>query len=126
MILKVKYERLYKTITNMINEKFKAIRKRKGITQTKLSKDTGIGRSTIWRFESNKCDIKLSTLNILVQYIGGILSIDEYLEFQGKEPEYIKSDPDCWRKLDDELNKYSEKEQKYILKSIINNFALSD
>ena len=64
----------------MINEQFKQCRKEKGINQSKLSQLSGIARSTIWRFETGKHEIKVSSFEKLVNAIGyKIILIDKNL-----------------------------------------------
>jgi transcriptional regulator with XRE-family HTH domain len=57
---------------------FKRYRKSKNITQTKLSELSGISRATIWRFESGKHEISISSFNDMVKALGGeIVIIDK-------------------------------------------------
>lgn len=61
-------------------QQFRKLRKSAGINQTKLSEMSCVGRSTIWRFETGKYDIKLFTLEKLLNEIGvKIILIDNEL-----------------------------------------------
>jgi predicted transcriptional regulator len=58
-----------------LNRQFRKFRQSKGVNQTRLSIWSGVSRSTIWRFESGKKDIKASSLEKMVDSCDGKLVI---------------------------------------------------
>jgi len=55
--------------TNSIFKQFKKARKEKQYSQTRLSNESGVNRSTIWRFERGG-DIKMSTFLSMISVVG--------------------------------------------------------
>lgn len=68
----------------MIREKFRKIRKAKGVTQRQLAERSGIDRTNISKFERGEHDIRASTLQRLCDALG--VSVD----FTGKDKMDVK------------------------------------
>jgi predicted transcriptional regulator len=61
-----------------LREKFEKFRRSKSINKELLASWSKIHRNTIWRFETGKHDIKLSSFNKMVDELGGeIIIIDK-------------------------------------------------
>ena len=75
-----KYDALIQLYMGNLGKQFKAFRKSKGINQTNLSIWSGLSRSTIWRFENDKCEIKSGSFEKLLNAVDGkVIIIDKNL-----------------------------------------------
>lgn len=103
---------------------FEKLLKEKGITAYKVSKETGVGRSTFTDWKNGRSEPKTEKLGKIADYLG--VSVD-YL-MTGEEKETSLSDqPDLWEKIrhDKELlnalEKYiklSDRKKKHVIETI--------
>ncbi|HEO6690256.1 TPA: helix-turn-helix transcriptional regulator [Streptococcus agalactiae] len=89
----------------------KILRKKTKKTMKELSKETGIGLSTISNYENGYSNPKKDNAKILADYFG--VSVPHLLGYE-KEPNLIKAEPIIPLELVQELSSINDKQEKIL------------
>lgn len=87
------YEYSTPELVRLLGERFKEYRIRCNLTQKEVSERSGIGLTTIHKFESGSArNVSLSTVIVLLKVIGQINSIDNILPELPESPYHLRKD----------------------------------
>ena len=87
------YEYSTPELVRLLGKRFKEYRIRCNLTQKEVSERSGIGLTTIHKFESGSAlNVSLSTLIVLLKVIGQINSIDNILPELPESPYHLRKD----------------------------------
>lgn len=95
------YEHSTPEIVRLMGTRFKDYRMRCGLTQKEISEQSGIGLTTIHKFESGAAvNLTLSTFILLMKAIGQINNMDNLLPELTESPYLIRRNEKKYAKVD--------------------------
>lgn len=93
LIMKDLYEYSIPELVRMLGTRFKEYRMRCNLTQKEVSERSGVGLTTIHKFENGSADnLSLSTFILLLKVVGQINSLDNLLPELPESPYLIRKD----------------------------------
>ena len=85
------YEYSTPELVRLLGERFKEYRMRCNLTQKEVAERSGIGLTTIHKFESgNACNLSLSTFILLLKVIGQVNALDDLMPELPESPYLIR------------------------------------
>ena len=87
------YEYSTPELVRLLGERFKEYRMRGNLTQKEVAERSGIGLTTIHKFESgNACNLSLSTFILLLKVIGQVNALDDLMPELPESPYLIRKE----------------------------------
>lgn len=87
------YEYSTPELVRLLGERFKEYRMRCNLTQKEVSEQSGIGLTTIYKFENGTAgNLSLSTFILLLKVVGQINALDDLMPELPESPYLIRKD----------------------------------
>ncbi len=87
------YEYSTPELVRLLGERFKEYRMRCNLTQKEVADQSGIGLTTIYKFESGTaCNLSLSTFILLLKVVGQVNALDDVMPELPESPYLVRKE----------------------------------